>query len=357
MDSAYWVPAHLHFRGKSISVPCRVRKPSFPVRYLIDLVGPEAAQGLFTLSALEWPGPEASISFEQTWTLLNNNIRFKQDETHSLASRPHRSGTFEVLASSMSQADDFGDGLRRFQLASELLNSEILLQIEMTRSGLRLSVTCPFMSQPSGALYSELWIMVLHCLCLWLTGEVIHVRWIELPRSGAADLGTMLALLDKPIRLSSSEAVVIVYAAEAAVAKLLPRKIQHYESEAEAIYRRLSKAARTQDRLASDQDFVDLVRRAFDTGQTHQSSIARHLGVSAASLRRHLSFRGTTFRSLLEAHRLCQDQALSAAHVLSDEAARLLGYSDSRSLRRARQRWRSQAPLNPPSMSEIVRPD
>ena len=329
--------------GESVSVPCRVKKASLPVRYLIDLVGAEASRELFSLSALEWPGAEASISFEQTWTLLNNNIRHKQEETHSLASRPHRFGTFEVLASSMSQADDFGDGLRRFQIASELFNSEILLQIDMTRSGLRLAVSCPSMGHPSGALYSELWIMVLHCLCLWLTGEAIHVRWIELPRGGAEDLGTMLGLLDRPIRLGNSNVVVIVYSAEAASAKLLPRKIQQYETEAEAIYRRLADAAHPPDRPASEQDFVDLVMKAFDAGQTHQGSIARHLGVSAATLRRHLSFRGTTFRSLLEAHRQCHDQSHSAAHVLGEEAAHLLGYSDSRSLRRARQRWRSQA--------------
>lgn len=333
----------MRIKGKSIKVPCRVRRTSFPVRYLIDMVGPEAAQGLFSLSALEWPGSEASISFEQTWTLLNNNIRYSQDETHSLASRPHRFGTFEVLASSMSQADDFGDGLRRFQLASELFNSEIHLHVETTRSGLRLSVTCPFMGQPSGALYCELWVMVLHCFCLWLTGEAIVVRWIELPRIGAADLGTMLALLDRPIRFNSSDTVVVVYTTEAAATKLLPLKIQHYESEAEAIYRKLADSAHALDRDTADQDFVDLVMKAFDTGQTHQSSIARHLGVSAATLRRHLSFRGTTFRSLLEAHRQCHDQAHSAAHVVSEEAAHLLGYSDSRSLRRARQRWRNQA--------------
>lgn len=329
--------------GESVAMPCRVKRAFLPVRYLVDLVGPKAAEDLFRLSALKWPGAEATISFEQTWTLLNNNIRHKQEETHSLALRPHRFGTFEVLASSMSQADDFGDGLKRFQIASELFNSEILLQIDLTRGGLRLAVTCPSMGQPSGALYSELWIMVLHCLGLWLTGETIHVRWIELPREGAQDLGTMLALLDRPIRLNNSQAVVVVYAPEAASAKLLPRKIQHYESEAEAIYRRFARASQTENTQSLDQDFVDLVTKAFDSGKLHQESVARHLGVSSATLRRQLNFRGTSFRGLLEAHRQCHDQAHSAAHIQSDEAAQRLGYSDSRSLRRARARWRNQS--------------
>lgn len=323
-------------------MPCRIKRSSVPVRYLIDLVGPEAARGLFTLSALEWPGAEADISFEQTWKILNNNIRFNQDETHSLASRPHRLGTFEVLAASMSQADDFADGLRRFQHASDLINSEVLLHHELSRNGLRVSVNCPSMPKPAGDLYNEIWLMMLHCLCVWLTNGAIPVRWIELPRHGTADLGTMLCLLDRPVRLTKSERVVIVYAPSAAHAALHSRKIQHYEEEAEAIYRGLAQAAQAHNLVSADHDFVDLVNKAFDGGQMHQGSIARHLGVSTATLRRQLSFQGTSFRSLLEAHRQCNDQAHSAAHVHSEQAAQLLGYSDSRSLRRARQRWRRQ---------------
>lgn len=85
---------------------------------------------------------------------------------------------------------------------------------------------------------------------------------------------------------------------------------------------------------------LDLIRN----GVSQQDQVAHRLSISVATLRRRLEDEGTSFRLLVNEHRMTEAMALldkgySVAHV-SDA----LNYSDIRAFNRAFKRWKGQTP-------------
>jgi AraC-like DNA-binding protein len=87
-------------------------------------------------------------------------------------------------------------------------------------------------------------------------------------------------------------------------------------------------------------DFVDRVRLAVDVclenGTSDLASIARALNTSPRTLQRHLKSADLRLRQLVAEQRA---QVLTQTRYSKAIAARLLGYADRRSLRRAQVRW------------------
>jgi AraC-like DNA-binding protein len=106
--------------------------------------------------------------------------------------------------------------------------------------------------------------------------------------------------------------------------------------------------ARTLDQLsradATGDDIVDRTAQALRDGLGDQQKVARHLGMSAASLRRRLEERGTRFREI-RAETLAAQAKLRLSH--GDPVAEVadeLGFSDGRSFARAFREWTGQSP-------------
>lgn len=106
--------------------------------------------------------------------------------------------------------------------------------------------------------------------------------------------------------------------------------------------------ARTLDQLRSPDmsadDIVERTAQALRNGPGDQQSVARHLGLSVASLRRRLEERGIRFRDIRATtlagearHRLAQGDSVAA---IAEE----LGFSDGRSFARAFRDWTGQSP-------------
>lgn len=106
--------------------------------------------------------------------------------------------------------------------------------------------------------------------------------------------------------------------------------------------------ARTLDRLSATgpagDDIVERTAQVLRDGLGGQLDVARHLGMSVASLRRRLEERGTRFReiratTLTEEAKLRLGQGDTVAQI-ADE----LGFSDGRSFARAFRDWTGQSP-------------
>ena len=93
---------------------------------------------------------------------------------------------------------------------------------------------------------------------------------------------------------------------------------------------------------------VDLIRH----GLSQQDQVAHRLSISIATLRRRLEDEGTSFRKLINEHRMTEammmlDKGYSVSHV-SDA----LNYSDIRAFNRAFKRWKGQTPAKFAQRSE-----
>jgi AraC-like DNA-binding protein len=91
---------------------------------------------------------------------------------------------------------------------------------------------------------------------------------------------------------------------------------------------------------AVEQRVLRAIRERLATGLPRLEEIARELGTSARSLRRHLEARGARFRDLLDAVRreVAEEQLAGGAEPVAAIAARL-GFSEPSSFYRAQRRW------------------
>jgi len=95
---------------------------------------------------------------------------------------------------------------------------------------------------------------------------------------------------------------------------------------------------------AADSDIVERTAQALRDGLGDQRNVARHIGMSVASLRRRLEERGTRFREI-RAATLTAEAKLRLDHGETvTQVADELGFSDGRSFARAFREWTGQSP-------------
>jgi AraC-like DNA-binding protein len=93
--------------------------------------------------------------------------------------------------------------------------------------------------------------------------------------------------------------------------------------------------------------FIDRVRRAASShlgGPTSLAKIAKQLGISARTLRRHLEQEGTSLRALVDDLRRERADELLAAGNPVKEIAFVLGFSETSAFSRAYKRWTGRPP-------------
>lgn len=85
---------------------------------------------------------------------------------------------------------------------------------------------------------------------------------------------------------------------------------------------------------------MDLIRQ----GVTQQDLVAHRLSLSVATLRRRLETEGTTFRRLVNDHRMSEAVTLLEKGYSVARVSEILDYSDIRSFNRAFKRWKGETP-------------
>jgi AraC-like DNA-binding protein len=102
-------------------------------------------------------------------------------------------------------------------------------------------------------------------------------------------------------------------------------------------------------RIGAEATFVDRVREVLSEALLHgtagEEAVAREMGVTRRSLRRHLAESGLTFRRIREGlQRARAESMLREARLPIAEISYLLGYADASTFHRAFRRWTGSTP-------------
>jgi AraC-like DNA-binding protein len=97
--------------------------------------------------------------------------------------------------------------------------------------------------------------------------------------------------------------------------------------------------------IAPEESFIERVRKAAaDRVDPSPDDIAKALGISARTLRRHLDAEGETFRGVIDRLRRDRADELLARGMAVKEVAFALGFSEPSAFSRAYKRWTGKAP-------------
>ncbi|MFZ4072082.1 MAG: AraC family transcriptional regulator ligand-binding domain-containing protein [Caulobacterales bacterium] len=305
--------------------------------YLKAMLGEEKAQEIF--GPVAQPGLEgAVVSFRDLWLLSNRHIHNTGDEGHELGRSAIPVGTFELLASTLHHAETIGEGFDRVAKASRLVKAGISLSIRRGGGKCSLALQSDSLNEPARTLYFSLWAIVFHCLLRWLTKRDLRPARVSLPNGASKTSLEALRLLQCPV-MRATNVFTITYGLSDCSTPFLPIDLRPWEAETFLEYERLVSQFLNPTRPDHGRSLADRIRPELAAGRLRQAEVCTRLGISPAHLRRRLAEEGTSFRELVDGHRRQYFELLAASPQSLDLVAENLGYSDSRSLRRARKRW------------------
>jgi AraC-like DNA-binding protein len=314
-----------------------LRDEGISLAYLRAMLGAKKAQRLFG-PVVQCENDTIFVGYRDLWLVSNRHIHATGDEGHRLASSTMPVGTFELLASTLHQAETVGEGLDRVARASQLINAAF--DISVRRGGGKCSVTLHSqdLKEPACSLYFSLWAIVFHCLLRWLTKSDLRPDLVKLPSHASSRSIEALRLLQCPVAKGGRH-FTLAYDVDDCAAPFLPVDIRPWEAETFLEYLRLVSNFQTRERPRQPMPIADRVRRELSSGFRRQADVCTRLNMSPAHLRRKLTLEGTCFRDIVDEHRRQYFERLSAASGSLEMIAESVGYSDARSLRRARNRW------------------
>lgn len=313
--------------------------PGVSFAFLAEMLGARRAQRLFG-GSLNGPAHARYVTYESLWLVSNSHIRATGDERHALGRAVIPVGTFELLAATLSQAETLREGLERFAKASALISGALRIELRKSRYALVLTIKSTGVPEPARSLYLTLWAIVFHCLICWLTRRDLRVHEIRIPQDASPRTIEALQLLQAPVRMAGQD-FSISYPVQDGSTLLMPLDLRPWEAEVFLVYRKLVARISSVADGADERSLAGRVQIELLSGAQSQSDICRALGLSPATLRRRLSDEGTSFRQIVDQFRQDYFDRLSSGGGKLEQIAASVGYSDGRSLRRARKRWQS----------------
>ncbi len=313
-----------------------------PGGYLPLLVGAEAAQALAGGAPSDAPMPSTRFL-----TLCLEHMRATGDEACGAAPVRAPQGTFGLLLAAAAQGDTFAQALQRFADAVPMLRPDMIVGFSRTRRGLEISFGHRGERDPRRDLLVEIFALTAHCGLRWLTGRRLPPVFLRVQPATPPMGPTLLRPVVSPTALRRGRGVTIGYALADGALPLRAVKYQRWAAhELGEFNALLDEAARVVERSipGPPPGIVAQVQAVIGPDAWGEPVAARALGMSTATLRRRLSDEGTSFRTVAsDMRRAAARSLLATEHSLDDIAARL-GFSDSRSFRRACQGWFGMAP-------------
>jgi AraC-like DNA-binding protein len=315
-----------------------------PLGYLAMVAGPDSAQTLLaqhgiTASDLkDWKGYLSSVTFVR---LCMEHFRTARSESLSHSSFIVPFGTFSLLVAAAAQAVSFGEALRRCSEAMEILRPDMIVRVGRGRNALRISIAYRYDATVETEVCIEFFALALQSAFRWLTGEQLRPIRAYAPAAHEKHEQSMLSVLRCPI-VRCGTGVTFFYAPDAVS---IPVRSLKYESwaahELPEFLDLLQEAADDINRgiTPAQLPIVERVSRLIAQGVRGELIIADRLGMSPASLRRHLASGGSSYRVISS-----EVQREMVGHLLTTEKtlcsiAEEVGFSEVRSLRRACLRW------------------
>ncbi len=303
-------------------------------RYFVDLVGDKRAATLLSASKLDCESGEFPSRLHPAtfWRLCAENIQHHDDESHGIAAEPVPRGSISVLFSATKEADTLAEALSRFAATARLIRKECRFTVGRSRNAL-LFTALP--AEPGGVraeIYVECFVIVIHCALRWMTGRRLDPLMVR----GSAQLAHLgdglLAALHVPVR-RSGEGVTIHYDLKDARAPILSQKYTAWGDQEFESFRAMLEEDPEQT-AAIPNPARAAVTQLLNQGMDCETMVAERLNLSVATLRRHLSLEGTSFRQMLMQARRAQLQNMLATDIPIADISEKLKFSDERSLRR-----------------------
>jgi len=272
-----------------------------------------------------------------------------QDETIHLSSRHLMPGSTSFIMSNISSCNNLEDAMRLIAKSYNMLHGGPYNRVE-TRDGYLLYIIDD--SQFPYMMKNETYIhFTMECVLIYLHGILSFSTSVDLlpllrkvytKRERGPMKSRHMGYWNVPVRYQSGQYTLIY---DLAAAKLPVTIDQHALPSSREIYDHV--IAMINHCIPGEEGnlpVTERVRLALEQGILDQHDVARHLGYSAATLRRRLSLENDTFRQLARDVLNEKSKQLMAQGFHMNDVAEQLGFSDFRSFIRAFKNWNNITP-------------
>jgi AraC-like DNA-binding protein len=303
-------------------------------------LGPGEAERLVRSAGLPTVlrGPEtARTPSARTYRLWGAVVaRTGRQDAGLLAAAGYRPGLLDLFDYLVSTAPTLGEGLARATANIHLVSTNSLITAEKSADEVTICYGVRHGDEELRGVVAEFALGVITSQLRYATGDALSPLRVgfaqRAPRhhSGYADI-----FGPAPIEFGAAADTITLHRSD------LERPLATADPALAAIIQRTIAAIPPPHPVerAAIPGLRELIAARLPDGRPSLAEVARRLGVSPRTLQRRLGESGTTWRAELDAERRVQSAAISLDATDSAQRAARLGFSESRSLRRAMNRW------------------
>ena len=288
--------------------------------------------------------PEVRVPLDAMRRLWHELLREtgRPDLALQLSTRAHPS-TYGLVGNLVMSCSTLGDSLAMLQRYFGLLTDDGLFEVRQHSGGVRILLTlAPVEDMLAWRCAVEWSIGSLLACARALTAEPLRPLASEFQYAAPTHAAAYREVFQCPTRFGARHTALTFHEDD------LARPVASADRSLQPLWQgRAEDQSRSRGKSVSTAHRVESFLHAGSPGQIPDASeTARSLGVSIRTLARRLSSEGTSFQSLLDAHRrqLCSHLLSQPAYTI-DEIALLAGYSELSTFHRAFRRWTNKTPV------------
>lgn len=311
------------------------------VEAVLDGLGVGAADG---------EGPGASeLSLTDFFRIEGEVARRLDDLTAHLSERKLTFETGAFVTTQLHHSTTLGDAIKSLAQHFNMMHGEHYNTVRVTDRSVSLIIDdrkFPYTMRDDPEMIhfiGECVLIQVFCLLDSISGGVARsgLQRISVKRSAGKNLPAHLKFWTVPMSMSQ-EAYALTFDHELAHASM--SKTGEIDLSSEGIFSRVISYLESRAPGTEFSSFETRTLALIRQGLIQQDQVAHRLSISVATLRRRLEQEGTSFRELVNHHRMNEavtllDKGFSVARV-SD----MLDYSDVRAFNRAFKRWKGETP-------------
>lgn len=268
---------------------------------------------------------------DEFWRLFSAMGVELDDEQFGLGEYPVPSGTTELIVARALHEKNLGRALHSMAHSANIVYHNLEMRITHQRDEIRVSLKFKCHCTPAMQILLELTCIPYHSIFCWMVDSSLQAARVRTAAFRSVKSASLLAIFDCVMEFHG-DGVEISYPREVENLPIIQKSLLSWRNDIHQVFLQ-NMVWRKKNFLASEMQ--SYVERALRNGITSQSAIAASAAMSVATLRRKLSIERTSFRAL-------SDSVLREAvlHHLEtglslEKIAVQLGYSDTRSFRRA----------------------
>jgi len=268
---------------------------------------------------------------DEFWRLFSAMGVELDDEQFGLGEYPMPSGTTELLIARALHEKTLGKAMTSLAHAANIVYRNLEMRITHRQDETRVALKFNGASTKAQQILLELTCIPYHSIFCWLVDASLQAKRIRTAAFRSTSTVSLLAIFDCALEFHG-DGVEIRYSKDVEALPVANKSLRNWRNDLHQVFLQ-NMVYRKKNFLASEMRFY--VESALRKGITSQSAIAASAAMSVATLRRKLSIERTSFRALSD--QVLHERVLDNMETgLSFEAiAEQLGYSDSRSFRRA----------------------